>query len=89
MHSPISPPGLHDHGLPGLRDVKYRHFLEASRTIRHGASARAEREGRRTKRSTLFTTGVKLCPQETVKAVVTSHRAYYKLRGMRKCPLWM
>nr|XP_040055942.1 interphotoreceptor matrix proteoglycan 1 isoform X2 [Gasterosteus aculeatus aculeatus] len=71
---------LHDHGFSGLRDVKYRHFLEASRPIRHTTNVRAERDGHRTKRSALFTTGVKLCPQETVKAVIGSHRAYYKLR---------
>lgn len=80
-----SPPALadlHDHGFSGLRDVKYRHFLEASRPIRHTTNVRAERDGHRAKRSALFTTGVKLCPQETVKAVIGSHRAYYKLRGM-------
>ncbi|XP_017269652.1 interphotoreceptor matrix proteoglycan 1 isoform X2 [Kryptolebias marmoratus] len=65
---------LHDHGFSGLRDVKHRHFLEASRP------ARAEQGARRVKRSTLFSTGVKACPQDTVKAVVGSHRAYYKLR---------
>ncbi|XP_029983225.1 interphotoreceptor matrix proteoglycan 1 isoform X2 [Sphaeramia orbicularis] len=71
---------LHDHGFPGLRDVKYRHFLEASRLIRHTTNIRAEQDAHRTKRSTLFTTGVKVCPHETMKAVITSHRAYYKLR---------
>uniref|UniRef100_A0A674BUZ1 Interphotoreceptor matrix proteoglycan 1 n=1 Tax=Salmo trutta TaxID=8032 RepID=A0A674BUZ1_SALTR len=38
------------------------------------------RDRHRTKRSTFFTTGVKVCPQENVKAVISSHRAYYKLR---------
>ncbi|XP_028251777.1 interphotoreceptor matrix proteoglycan 1 [Parambassis ranga] len=71
---------LHQHGLSGLRDVKYRHLLEASRPIRHATNDGAEQDGRRTKRSTLFTTGVKVCPQETIKAVIGSHRAYYKLR---------
>ncbi|KAL6105569.1 impg1 [Pungitius sinensis] len=71
---------LRDHGFSGLRDVKYRHFLEATRPIRHTTNVRAEQDGHRTKRSALFTTGVKLCPQETVKAVIGSHRAYYKLR---------
>uniref|UniRef100_A0A673CQ40 Interphotoreceptor matrix proteoglycan 1 n=1 Tax=Sphaeramia orbicularis TaxID=375764 RepID=A0A673CQ40_9TELE len=61
-------------------DVKYRHFLEASRLIRHTTNIRAEQDAHRTKRSTLFTTGVKVCPHETMKAVITSHRAYYKLR---------
>ncbi|KAM7403150.1 hypothetical protein PAMA_003869 [Pampus argenteus] len=71
---------LHDHGLSGLRDVKYRHFLEVSRPIRHAANVRADQERLRTKRSALLTTGVKVCPQETMKAVIGSHRAYYKLR---------
>ncbi|XP_019132985.2 interphotoreceptor matrix proteoglycan 1 isoform X2 [Larimichthys crocea] len=70
---------LHDHGFSGLRDVKYRHFLAASRPIRHTVNVKAP-DGHRTKRSALFTTGVKVCPQETIKAVVGSHRAYYKLR---------
>ncbi|XP_076604121.1 interphotoreceptor matrix proteoglycan 1 isoform X2 [Chaetodon auriga] len=71
---------LHDHGLSGLKDVKYRHFLEASRPIRHATNVRQEQDGRRAKRSAVLTTGVKVCPQETVKAVISSHRAYYKLR---------
>ncbi|XP_070699094.1 interphotoreceptor matrix proteoglycan 1 [Pempheris klunzingeri] len=71
---------LHDHGFSGLRDVKYRHFLEASRPIRHTTSFRAEQREHRTKRSAIFTTGVKVCPQETMKAVIGSHRSYYKLR---------
>ena len=72
---------LHDHGFSGLRDVRYRHFLEASRPIRHATNVRAEQDGHRAKRSPLLTTGVKVCPQETMKAVIGSHRAYYKLRG--------
>ncbi|XP_026161012.1 interphotoreceptor matrix proteoglycan 1 [Mastacembelus armatus] len=70
----------HDSGFSGLRDVKYRHFLEASRPVKHTTNAKAEQDRRRTKRSGLFTTGVKVCPQETIKAVIGSHRAYYKLR---------
>ncbi|KAK5886386.1 hypothetical protein CesoFtcFv8_017424 [Champsocephalus esox] len=71
---------IHDHGFSGLRDVKYRHFLESSRPIRHTTNVRAEQNGHRNKRSPLLTTGVKVCPQETMKAVIGSHRAYYKLR---------
>uniref|UniRef100_A0A665WRS7 Interphotoreceptor matrix proteoglycan 1 n=1 Tax=Echeneis naucrates TaxID=173247 RepID=A0A665WRS7_ECHNA len=74
---------LHDRGFSGLRNVKYRHFLEASRPIRHATNVKPEQDGHRTKRSALFTTGVKVCPQETMKAVIGSHRAYYKLRGKR------
>ncbi|XP_037551266.1 interphotoreceptor matrix proteoglycan 1 [Nematolebias whitei] len=70
----------HSYGFSGLRDVKYRHFLEASRPVGHAANVRAEQDGRRVKRSSLFSTGVKVCPQDTVKAVIGSHRAFYKLR---------
>lgn len=73
---------LDDQDLSGLRDVKYRHFLEASRPIRHTTNVRAlQQEGHRAKRSALFNTGVKVCPQETMKEVIGSHRTYYKLRG--------
>ncbi|XP_047201475.1 interphotoreceptor matrix proteoglycan 1 isoform X4 [Girardinichthys multiradiatus] len=71
---------LHDINFSGLRDVRYRYFLEASRPIRHETNVRAEQDGRRVKRSTLHTTGVKVCPQDTMKTVIDSHRAYYKLR---------
>lgn len=35
----------------------------------------------RTKRSSLLPTGVKVCPQESVKQILASHQAYYRLRG--------
>uniref|UniRef100_A0A8C3XLQ4 Interphotoreceptor matrix proteoglycan 1 n=1 Tax=Chelydra serpentina TaxID=8475 RepID=A0A8C3XLQ4_CHESE len=34
----------------------------------------------RAKRSSIFPTGVKVCPQESVKQVLASHQAYYRLR---------
>ncbi|KAM9709081.1 interphotoreceptor matrix proteoglycan 1 isoform 3-T3 [Menidia menidia] len=71
---------LHDHGSFRLRDVKYRHFLETSRPVGHATNVRAERDRHRVKRSMIFNTGVKVCPQDSIKAVVSSHRAYYKLR---------
>ncbi|XP_054909504.1 interphotoreceptor matrix proteoglycan 2 isoform X2 [Poeciliopsis prolifica] len=71
---------LDDINFSGLRDVKYRHFLEASRPMRHAANVRSEQDGQRVKRSAVHTTGVKVCPQETMKTVIGSHRAYYKLR---------
>ncbi|XP_056151366.1 interphotoreceptor matrix proteoglycan 1 [Lampris incognitus] len=71
---------LHDQSLTGLRDVKYRHFLGAHTLIKDAASVQTAQGRHRTKRSELFSTGVKVCPQETMKAVITSHRAYYKLR---------
>ncbi|XP_049596150.1 interphotoreceptor matrix proteoglycan 1 isoform X5 [Syngnathus scovelli] len=70
---------IQHHGISGLRDVKYRHFLEASRLTKYNSNKVSE-EGHRRKRSTIFSTGVKVCPQETIKAVIGSHRAYYKLR---------
>uniref|UniRef100_A0A672GT13 Interphotoreceptor matrix proteoglycan 1 n=1 Tax=Salarias fasciatus TaxID=181472 RepID=A0A672GT13_SALFA len=76
----LSPADLSEHGLAGLRDVRYRHFLEASRPVRHATNARAERDRQRDKRSALLNTGVKVCPQETMQTVIGSHRAYYKLR---------
>ncbi|XP_062325013.1 interphotoreceptor matrix proteoglycan 1 isoform X2 [Osmerus eperlanus] len=65
-----------------IRDVKYRHFLEASRQIKQTTNVKTidDLARHRTKRSTFFTTGVKVCPQESMKEVITSHRAYYKLR---------
>lgn len=35
----------------------------------------------RIKRSSFFSTGVKVCPQESVKQILASHQAYYRLRG--------
>lgn len=67
----------HSQDVPDIRDVKYRHFLEASRQIKH-TTRNLDRH--RTKRSTLYTTGVKVCPQDSMKDVISSHRAYYKLR---------
>ncbi|XP_056445717.1 interphotoreceptor matrix proteoglycan 1 [Gadus chalcogrammus] len=71
---------LQDQALPGLRDVKYRHFLEAPRPM-EPASVRAPQHRPRSQRSAAaLSTGVKVCPQESMKEVITSHRAYYKLR---------
>ncbi|KAM8833101.1 interphotoreceptor matrix proteoglycan 1 isoform 2-T2 [Synchiropus picturatus] len=68
-------------GLPGLRDVKFRHFLQSSRQVRHKTDVHLDGHGARAKRSaTVLTTGVKVCPQETMKAVIGSHQAYFKLR---------
>lgn len=36
---------------------------------------------RRSKRSVFLHSGVKICPQESISEVVTSHQAYYQLRG--------
>ncbi|CDQ71598.1 unnamed protein product [Oncorhynchus mykiss] len=37
-------------------------------------------EKHRTKRSAVFHSGVRVCPQETINEVIASHQAYYKLR---------
>ncbi|XP_045063358.1 interphotoreceptor matrix proteoglycan 1 [Coregonus clupeaformis] len=68
--------------LSGIRDVKYRHFLESIRPVKHTTDVKMikDLDRHRTKRSTFFTTGVKICPQEKMKEVISSHRAYYKLR---------
>ncbi|XP_036438704.1 interphotoreceptor matrix proteoglycan 1 [Colossoma macropomum] len=39
-----------------------------------------ELERHRTRRSAFFHSGVKVCPQETLREVIASHQAYYKLR---------
>ncbi|KAL0969388.1 hypothetical protein UPYG_G00226790 [Umbra pygmaea] len=66
--------------LSGIREVKYRHFLE--RRVKHNTIVKTiqELDKHRSKRSTFFTTGVKICPQEKMKDVLSSHRVYYKLR---------
>jgi hypothetical protein len=35
----------------------------------------------RTKRSTLFPTGINVCPQESMRQILDSLEAYYRLRG--------
>lgn len=73
-----------DH-LSGNRNVKYRHFYEASRTARHLSAVQDSLilNRLRVKRSALFSTGVKACPQENMNMaeVIASHKSYYKLRG--------
>ncbi|XP_036810996.1 interphotoreceptor matrix proteoglycan 1 isoform X2 [Oncorhynchus mykiss] len=66
----------------GIRDVKYKHFLESLRPVKHTTNVKMikDLDRHRTKRSTFFTTGVKICPQEKMKEVISNHRAYYKLR---------
>ncbi|XP_036448516.1 interphotoreceptor matrix proteoglycan 1 [Colossoma macropomum] len=73
---------LRSDDLSGIRNVKYRHFLEAARPVRQLPAARIalDQNKHRAKRSTLFSTGVKVCPQESMAEVISSHKAYYKLR---------
>uniref|UniRef100_W5NJV0 Interphotoreceptor matrix proteoglycan 1 n=1 Tax=Lepisosteus oculatus TaxID=7918 RepID=W5NJV0_LEPOC len=52
------------------------------RTTKQSSRIKAifELERHRTRRSTFSHTGVKVCPQETIKEIIASHQAYYKLR---------
>ncbi|TRY86966.1 hypothetical protein DNTS_032757 [Danionella cerebrum] len=65
-----------------MRNVKYRHFLESPEPLKPLTDGRSSLslERHRAKRSELFSTGVKVCPQESMAEVITSHKAYYKLR---------
>ncbi|XP_052475838.1 interphotoreceptor matrix proteoglycan 1-like [Carassius gibelio] len=65
-----------------IRNVKYRHFLETPQPTKQLTDGRdsLSLEAHRAKRSALFSTGVKVCPQESMEEVITSHKAYYKLR---------
>ncbi|KAG1972413.1 interphotoreceptor matrix proteoglycan 1 isoform X2 [Pimephales promelas] len=65
-----------------IRNVKYRHFLETPQPIKQSTDGRdsLSLNGHRAKRSALFSTGVKVCPQESMAEIITSHKAYYKLR---------
>ncbi|XP_056101584.1 interphotoreceptor matrix proteoglycan 1 isoform X2 [Rhinichthys klamathensis goyatoka] len=65
-----------------IRNVKYRHFLETPQPIKQSTDGRdsLSLDGHRAKRSALFSTGVKVCPQESMAEIITSHKAYYKLR---------
>ncbi|XP_077096118.1 interphotoreceptor matrix proteoglycan 1 isoform X2 [Siphateles boraxobius] len=65
-----------------IRNVKYRHFLETPQPIKQLTDGRdsLSLDRHRAKRSALFSTGVKVCPQESMAEIITSHKAYYKLR---------
>lgn len=65
------------------RYIIYRHFYKASQQARHLSAVRDPLilNRLRVKRSALFSTGVKACPQENMAEVITGHKSYYKLRG--------
>ncbi|XP_052010046.1 interphotoreceptor matrix proteoglycan 1-like isoform X1 [Xyrauchen texanus] len=71
-----------DNFILWIRNVKYRHFLETPWPFKPLTDGRVSLslDRHRAKRSALFSTGVKLCPQERMAEVITSHKAYYKLR---------
>ncbi|GAA6108726.1 interphotoreceptor matrix proteoglycan 2 [Tachysurus ichikawai] len=70
-----------DH-LSGNRNVKYKNFHKASQATRHLSSVRDSPVlyRLRVKRSALFSTGVRACPQENMAEVIARHKSYYKLR---------
>lgn len=43
----------------------------------------------RTKRSAFFPAGVKVCPQESMKQILASLQAYYRLRGKERGDTWL
>ncbi|KAJ8389355.1 hypothetical protein AAFF_G00120630 [Aldrovandia affinis] len=65
-----------------VQSINSRHLIELLRTAKQTSKVRTifDLERHRTKRSTFFHTGVKICPQETINEVIASHQAYYKLR---------
>ncbi|XP_028821204.1 interphotoreceptor matrix proteoglycan 1 isoform X2 [Denticeps clupeoides] len=73
---------LKNQDLFGIRNVKYRHFLQSVKPISLPSNVQPQHdlERHRSRRSTIFSTGVKVCPQENMAEVISSHRAYYRLR---------
>nr|XP_015210706.1 PREDICTED: interphotoreceptor matrix proteoglycan 1 isoform X7 [Lepisosteus oculatus] len=68
--------------LAGVKKTHSGHLIEMLRTTKQSSRIKAifELERHRTRRSTFSHTGVKVCPQETIKEIIASHQAYYKLR---------
>ncbi|XP_066579530.1 interphotoreceptor matrix proteoglycan 1 isoform X1 [Amia ocellicauda] len=68
--------------VANLKRTHSGHLIEILRTTKPSSNIRSifELERHRTKRSAFFHTGVKVCPQETIKEIIASHQAYYKLR---------
>ncbi|XP_062863976.1 interphotoreceptor matrix proteoglycan 1 [Trichomycterus rosablanca] len=65
--------------LFGVRNVKHQQFLESTHPARQLPASQGSTK-HQVKRSTLFNTGVKICPEENMAEVIASHIAYYKLR---------
>ncbi|KAJ8341959.1 hypothetical protein SKAU_G00342500 [Synaphobranchus kaupii] len=68
--------------LSEVRNMHNKDLIKLLRTTKQTDNIKVAFElGRhRTRRSTFYQSGVKVCPQETIKEVMSSHRAYYKLR---------
>ncbi|XP_036840763.1 interphotoreceptor matrix proteoglycan 1-like [Oncorhynchus mykiss] len=62
--------------------INSMHLVELLRTTKQNSNVRMifDLEKHRTKRSAVFHSGVRVCPQETINEVIASHQAYYKLR---------
>uniref|UniRef100_A0A8C7DDH9 Interphotoreceptor matrix proteoglycan 1 n=1 Tax=Oncorhynchus kisutch TaxID=8019 RepID=A0A8C7DDH9_ONCKI len=62
--------------------INSMHLAELLRTTKQNSNVRMifDLEKHRTKRSAVFHSGVRVCPQETINEVIASHQAYYKLR---------
>ncbi|XP_055728038.1 interphotoreceptor matrix proteoglycan 1 [Salvelinus fontinalis] len=62
--------------------INSMHLVELLRTTKQNSNVRTifDLEKHRTKRSAVFHSGVRVCPQETINEVIASHQAYYKLR---------
>ncbi|XP_054871704.1 interphotoreceptor matrix proteoglycan 1-like isoform X2 [Amphiprion ocellaris] len=55
-------------------------LAELLKTSTNTKGSGLELERRRSKRSVFLHSGVRICPQETIKQVLASHQAYYQLR---------
>ncbi|KAJ8356084.1 hypothetical protein SKAU_G00188780 [Synaphobranchus kaupii] len=66
--------------------INSRHLTELLRTAKQTSHIRTifDLERHRIKRSMFFHTGVKVCPQETIREVIASHKAYYELRACQE-----
>uniref|UniRef100_A0AAY4CQ70 Interphotoreceptor matrix proteoglycan 1 n=1 Tax=Denticeps clupeoides TaxID=299321 RepID=A0AAY4CQ70_9TELE len=61
--------------------ISSAHLAQLLRSSKQALGASTiDLERHRTKRSVFFHSGVKVCPQETIREVIASHQAYYKLR---------
>ncbi|XP_036398096.1 interphotoreceptor matrix proteoglycan 1 [Megalops cyprinoides] len=65
-----------------VRNMNHKNLIGLLRPTKQteGAKGTFDLVRPRAKRSSFFQSGVKVCPQETIKEVMSSHRAYYKLR---------
>uniref|UniRef100_A0A674ECP0 Interphotoreceptor matrix proteoglycan 1 n=1 Tax=Salmo trutta TaxID=8032 RepID=A0A674ECP0_SALTR len=62
--------------------INSMHLVELLKTTKQNSNVRTifDLEKHRRKRSAVFHSGVRVCPQETINEVIASHQAYYRLR---------